>query len=84
VVGLRSRTRTSALGCVVLGLGLLVGRGVVQFTWMNSARTVDGLGRPATGISPRPTREKGIPSNLLLDHRLIHLLSLYREVLVGP
>jgi hypothetical protein len=24
VVGLRSRTRTSALGCIVLGLGLLV------------------------------------------------------------
>jgi hypothetical protein len=42
-----------------------------------------GLGareRPAAGLRPRPAREKGFPSNLLLDSKLIHLLSLYREV----
>jgi hypothetical protein len=53
-------------------------------TWMNSSRTVDGLGRLDAGIFPLPSREKEFPSNLLLDHRLIHLLSLYRDVLHGP
>ena len=32
------------------------------------------------GFCPRPARENGFSSNLLLDFRLIHLLSLYREV----
>jgi hypothetical protein len=38
------------------------------------------LGTPAAGLRPRPAREKVFPSNLLLDYRLIHLLSLYRDV----
>jgi hypothetical protein len=31
------------------------------------AMVVGSHGMPATGIRPRPTREKGFPSNLLLD-----------------
>jgi hypothetical protein len=42
------------------------------------------LGRSAAGLSPQPSREKGFHSSLLLAHRLIHLLSLYREVLLDP
>jgi hypothetical protein len=45
-----------------------------------AARAGGALGTPAAGLRPRPAREKGFPSNLLLDFRLIHLLSLYREV----
>ena len=45
-----------------------------------AARAARALGRPAAGLRPRPVREKGFPSNLWLDSRLIHLLSLYREV----
>ena len=41
------------------------------------------LGTPAAGLRPRPAREKGFPSNLCLI-RLIHLLSLYREVYLTP
>jgi len=39
---------------------------------------------PAAGLCPRPAREKGFPSNLFFHFRLIHLLSLYREVYLTP
>jgi hypothetical protein len=32
-----------------------------------AARAARALGRPAAGLRPRPAREKGFPSNLLLD-----------------
>jgi hypothetical protein len=31
------------------------------------ARVAEALGTPAAGLRPRPAREKGFPSNLLLD-----------------
>jgi hypothetical protein len=32
-----------------------------------AARVAEALGTPAAGLRPRPAREKGFPSNLLLD-----------------
>ena len=32
-----------------------------------AARVLGALGTPAAGLRPRPAREKGFPSNLLLD-----------------
>jgi hypothetical protein len=32
-----------------------------------SSRVVEALGTPSAGLRPRPVREKGFPSNLLLD-----------------
>jgi hypothetical protein len=32
-----------------------------------AARVAGSRGTPAAGLRPRPTREKGFPSNLLLD-----------------
>jgi len=32
-----------------------------------AAARVGALGTPAAGLRPRPAREKGFPSNLLLD-----------------
>jgi hypothetical protein len=32
-----------------------------------AARVAEALGTPAAGLRPRPTREKGFPSNLLLN-----------------
>jgi len=32
-----------------------------------TARAAGALGTPAAGLCPRPAREKGFPSNLLLD-----------------
>jgi hypothetical protein len=32
-----------------------------------AARVAGSRGTPATGLHPRPKREKGFPSNLLLD-----------------
>ena len=57
---------------------------LVLFTdWIVAvARAAGALETPAAGLCPRPAREKGFPSNLLL--RLIHLLSLYREVYLTP
>jgi len=43
-----------------------------------------GAMNASRGVCPRPAREKGFPSNLLLDFRLIHLLSLYRDVYLTP
>jgi hypothetical protein len=42
------------------------------------------LGTPAAGLCPRTAREKGFPSNLLLDLIDIRLLSLYREDSLTP
>jgi hypothetical protein len=43
----------------------------VLFTWRGlrgrAARVAEALGMPAAGLRPRPAREKGFPSNLLLD-----------------
>jgi hypothetical protein len=43
----------------------------VLFTWRGlrgrAARVAEALGTPAAGLRPRPAREKGFPSNLLLD-----------------
>jgi hypothetical protein len=43
----------------------------VLFTWRGlrgrAARVAEALGTPAAGLCPRPAREKGFPSNLLLD-----------------
>ena len=40
----------------------------VLFTgWIAAAARVGALGTPAAGLRPRPAREKGFPSNLLLD-----------------
>jgi hypothetical protein len=32
-----------------------------------AARVAEALGTPAAGLCPRPVREKGFPSSLLLD-----------------
>jgi hypothetical protein len=45
-----------------------------------AARVGGSQGTPAAGLRPRPAREKGSPSNLLLDH----LLSLNREDYLTP
>jgi hypothetical protein len=34
---------------------------------VEAARVGGALGTPAAGLRPRPAREKGFPSNLLLD-----------------
>jgi hypothetical protein len=43
----------------------------VLFTWRglsgSAARAVEALGTPAAGLRPQLAREKGFPSNLLLD-----------------
>jgi hypothetical protein len=43
----------------------------VLFAWRGlrgrAARVAEALGMPAAGLLPRPAREKGFPSNILLD-----------------
>jgi len=41
--------------------------GTVHEMRMAAARVVGALGTPAAGLCPRPAREKGFPSNLLLN-----------------
>ena len=66
--------------CWIEGLGRKRGADVLQYPrsysvhgycFTNSAtaaaRVVGALGTPAAGLCPRPAREKGFPSNLLLD-----------------
>jgi hypothetical protein len=44
---------------------------VALFTWRGlrgrAARVAEVLGTPTAGLRPRPAREKGFPSNPLLD-----------------
>jgi hypothetical protein len=47
-----------------------------------AARVGGAQGTPAAGLRPRPAREKGFPSNLLI--KLIHLLSLNRVDYLTP
>jgi hypothetical protein len=59
--------------CGKLGLGATV-PAVLQYPWVlftprivAAARVGGAQGTPAVGLRPRPAREKGFPSNLLLD-----------------
>jgi hypothetical protein len=42
-------------------------RGELGLREREAARVAGALGTPAAGLHPRPAREKGFPSNLLLD-----------------
>jgi hypothetical protein len=41
--------------------------GTVHVSMVAAARVVRTRGTPAAGLRPRPAREKGFPSSLLLD-----------------
>jgi hypothetical protein len=65
--------RIWGLICGELGLGATV-PAVLQYPRVlftlrivAAARVGEVLGTPAAGLCPRPTREKGFPSNILLD-----------------
>jgi hypothetical protein len=47
--------------------GATVTAGTVHVPMVAAARVVRARGTPAAGLRPRPEREKGFPSNLLLD-----------------
>ena len=47
--------------------GATVFAGTVHGSATAAARVLGALGTPAAGLRPRPAREKGFPSNLLLD-----------------
>jgi hypothetical protein len=66
-------TLHSVMNCVVAER---YSTAVLQYPWYCSrggglrgraARVAEALGTPAAGLRPRPAREKGFPSNLLLD-----------------
>jgi len=42
-------------------------RGLRRKRERETARAAGALGTPVAGLCPRPAREKGFPSNLLLD-----------------
>jgi hypothetical protein len=56
--------------------GATVTAGTVHVPMVAAARVVRARGTPAAGLRPRPAREKGFPSNLLLD--LIHTPPLFK------
>ena len=47
--------------------GATVPAGTVHSSATTAARVVGALGTPAAGLCPWPAREKGFPSNLLLN-----------------
>jgi hypothetical protein len=47
--------------------GATVTAGTVRAPMVVAARVVRARGMPSAGLRPRPAREKGFPSNLLLD-----------------
>jgi hypothetical protein len=55
--------------CGELGLRATVPAGAVHVERLRErgARVAEALGTPAAGLRPRPARERGFPSDLLLD-----------------
>jgi hypothetical protein len=47
--------------------GAIVTAGTVHVSMVAAARVVRTRGTPAAGLRPRPARDKGFPSSLLLD-----------------
>jgi hypothetical protein len=59
--------RIWGLICGELGLELQYPRVLFTPRIVAAARVGGAQGTPAAGLRPRPAREKGFPSNLLLD-----------------